>query len=108
MSIVTSACLYVDDAPPEAYERLLDPLPFDPCGQAFRAVPDGTEGGVGPIMDAIYLGGFEEVDPNDLASHVSNVLGDRSVAVLTVSMEESRDAYVYTFGGEVSVCRAQW
>ena len=101
MSLVTSACLYVDYAPTESHKRLLEPLPFDSREQAFKKIPWQAGGGTKGMIGDVYLAGFNFVLPDDLVGHVREVLGPAAIAVLVVNMEDDPDVHV--FGSEVTV-----
>ena len=101
MSLVTSACLYVDFAPKHIHEHLLEPLPFDERGQSFKAVPDDLPGGTKGMHASVYVAGFNFVMPSDLVKHVKYVLGPNRDAVLVLDMEDRPEVYV--FGPEVAV-----
>lgn len=96
MSLVTSACLYVQFAMPDVEKRLLEPLPFDGREQAFRKVPWDVPGGNKGMHGDVYLGGFNYVLPEDLVSHLRDVLGDTE-AVLIVEMEDDFGPEVHRF-----------
>ena len=101
MSLITDACLYVDYAPREAMAQLLEPLPFDSRKQTFKKVPwEGTGGTKGMCAD-VFLAGFNFVLPEELVSHIRDVLGPTAIAVLIVSMEDDPDVYI--FGDAVTV-----
>jgi hypothetical protein len=101
MSLVTSACLYVQHASREERTKLLEPLPFDSRGQSFREVPWQASGGHKGMSCDVFLAGFNFVLPDDLVRHVGEVLEPRRSAVLIVDMEDDPDVFV--FGEDVTV-----
>ena len=100
MSLVTNACLYVNYSW-GVDKRLLEPLPFDPRGQAFKKVPWEASGGTKGMECDVYVAGFNFVNRDDLVAHLRDVLGNESIAVLVTDTEDDPDVYV--FGSEVTV-----
>ena len=100
MSLVTSACLYVQHASHEERTKLLEPLPFDSRGQSFREVPWQASGGTKGMHCDVFIAGFNYALPDDLVRHVGEALGPHRNAVLIVDMEDDPDVFV--FGDDVT------
>lgn len=66
MSVVTTAVIYVEYAPPKVRDRLEEPLPFDPRGQAFRQLDERDAGGRKSMQSDVYAGGFNYLDGSAL------------------------------------------